>query len=149
MTIARSSCEDGSIWYTEQLGYAKIAGKWGLAIQTEEGGYGIEPDYETFSFNDAPRQLRVKAIETIPDLLEKMILVANETSAKIEQKIVEVHQIEFALNPIPTPAPQPPAVPYRAVTSTRVKAVAAEQTQPEVLPQKRLPLLPIKKQGGI
>ena len=104
--IARGSSDDDNHYWKQELGYAKIGAKWGIAIRTEEGfprDPPVEPDVEIFLFNDAPRHLRLKAIEKIPDLLEKMIVDANATSANIEQKIAEVRQIALALNPPPTP----------------------------------------------
>src|ERR1035438_6975485 len=67
-------------FYSEEIGYAKIGGKWGIAIRTLEGNYQ-DPDNERaeqWLFNDAPRLLRVRAVEGIPELLEALLKQASQ-----------------------------------------------------------------------
>jgi len=81
---------DGS-WYrlgrTRRLAYGKKDGKWGLLtyIIAEESD-----EYEEFAFlREAPRDLRLNAIDKLPELLdalvEKAVQTAQEASRKAEK----------------------------------------------------------------
>src|SRR2546425_10149850 len=59
----------GSYW-ARDLGYAKVGGKWGIALRTRDGDAGDpdSEDVERWLFNDAPRALRLQAIDHVPAL---------------------------------------------------------------------------------
>jgi hypothetical protein len=57
---------DGMCYYYEQVGFAKINGKWSLAIRTVDGDVRDDDDIESWPFNEAPRGLRVKAVYKLP-----------------------------------------------------------------------------------
>src|ERR1700686_1961932 len=61
--------QDQTSFWSDHLGYQKISGKWGIALRVVSGFHGHEDDadVETWLFNDAPRPLRLKAIEKIPE----------------------------------------------------------------------------------
>src|SRR5579864_541814 len=52
--------------WSEELGYEKITGKWGLAIRVIENPSGRIDNQWLFA--DAPRDLRVQAVDAIPRL---------------------------------------------------------------------------------
>jgi hypothetical protein len=82
-------------WYwSEDLGYAKVGGTWGIALRTVKG-YGDPEDetVETWLFNDGPRPFRLAAIEVIPKLLEKLSSEADETAKKIRLRLAEVQEV--------------------------------------------------------
>jgi hypothetical protein len=86
--------EDGSYW-GERIGYEKIAGAWGIALETTYGNRS-DPDgekVERWLFNEGPRWLRLSAIEFIPQLLEALSSEADKTAKKIRLKLVEVQQV--------------------------------------------------------
>lgn len=86
--------DDLSFW-SEDLGYAKIGGKWGIALRTVFGDYNY-PDQESVErwlFNDAPRSMRLLGIGKIPELLEKLSTEATEATYKIKGKLEEAHQV--------------------------------------------------------
>jgi hypothetical protein len=90
--------EDPSYW-SEELGYAKVGGKWGIALRTISGSYS-NPEHdnvEDWLFNDAPRLLRLSAIEKIPELLEALSKEAAETSAKIKAKLADAQEVAAAV----------------------------------------------------
>lgn len=90
--------EDGEQEYREQVGYAKIGGKWGIALRTvNEVVYRDDSDIEQWLFNDAPRQLRLKAIDFIPDMLCELSKEAANFTEKITKKTVDVQQLVSAL----------------------------------------------------
>jgi len=83
--------ENSGYYWHHDLGYAKFSGKWGLAIRTVSGEYGPpEEEVDQWPFNEAPRSLRIEAVEKIPDLLERLVSDVNDTSAKIIEKSAEV-----------------------------------------------------------
>jgi len=75
---------DGEYW-ERRIGYARVGGKWGLALATESGNMHYE-DVQEWLFNDAPRPMRAEAIDHIPTLLEEMIKRADETATELRKK---------------------------------------------------------------
>jgi hypothetical protein len=84
----------GGYSWSQQIGYAKVGGKWGLAIRSTSHDWSYpEPDEETWAFADAPRSLRVKAAPHIPDLLEKLIQDASDMAQEIEKQSEEIDNL--------------------------------------------------------
>jgi hypothetical protein len=81
---------------SDDIGYAKIDGTWGIALRTVQG-HGELPEEEcsteTWLFNDAPRSLRLAAIGHIPDLLKKLSEEAVETTDEIKKKLSITQEI--------------------------------------------------------
>jgi hypothetical protein len=61
-------------FYIEKLGYAKVNGKWGLAIRAIWGHIQFDgaSKSEEWPFGDAPRHIRIKAVAKIPALIEQL-----------------------------------------------------------------------------
>jgi hypothetical protein len=98
----------------EQLGYAKIGGKWGVSLRTESGNHvtGDRFEEESWLFNDAPRTLRLTAIEQVPELLEKLSAEAAETTKKLKTKLSGVQEVSEAVKAAAgVKRVQPPPVP--------------------------------------
>ena len=113
--VTISASNDGGAYSEHKLGYAKIGPRWGLVIRLEEG-HEANPDSEVIEmlpFNDAPRHLRLMAVEKIPELIEKLNTEAVATTTRINAKSSEVSQIALAA----TPPPRPPS-PARPAPST-------------------------------
>src|SRR6266852_6315323 len=94
------SDEDGcGNYWSEEVGYAKVERKWGIAIRTRNGNHREVEDRESeaWLFNDAPRPLRIDAIDKIPDLMEKLIKAADKTTKKIDQKMADASKLADAL----------------------------------------------------
>lgn len=71
--------------YVEQLGYGKYKGKWGLLVAGWcEETFDGQCDQEYF-LRDAPREIRLAAVEKIPDLLEALA----EKAARISQQAIK------------------------------------------------------------
>ncbi|MBB5055786.1 hypothetical protein HDF16_000455 [Granulicella aggregans] len=97
VTISEIEDEDGN-WSREQLGYVRIGSRWGVALRSSSGMRGDpgEPD-ETFSaFADAPRQLRIRAVEHIPKLLDQLSGEAEAMIAKLSPKVDEISELTLA-----------------------------------------------------
>jgi len=79
-----------------ELGYTKLGSKWGIALRSVAGNYGTDPEgitHEQWLFNDAPRAFRIKAVEKLPDLLEKLAEEADDTAGMIKGRIVQAQQL--------------------------------------------------------
>jgi hypothetical protein len=82
-------------FHTRGIGYAKVNGKWGIALRTIDGDYtnpGFE-DSEEWPFNDAPRSQRIEAVAKLPDLIEKLVEVAASVTDEISTKIKDAEQV--------------------------------------------------------
>ncbi|MEP7011629.1 MAG: hypothetical protein ABJC13_15000 [Acidobacteriota bacterium] len=92
---ARSSNSEDSEYWSRHIGYAKVGHKWGLALSMASGPEGPEgPEEEEWLFSDAPRWMRVEAVDHIPDLLEHLVERANEVAESLQKQTD--HAREFA-----------------------------------------------------
>jgi hypothetical protein len=77
------------------FGYGKLREKWGLLIN-------VYPDYDPepnlVFLKDAPREIRVVAIDRIPDLLERIAEEATKLNQRVMEKAELAGQIAAALN---------------------------------------------------
>jgi hypothetical protein len=93
--------EDGSGNFSKRdLGYAKVTGKWGIALRAIHGNHNTPDDstVEEWLFNDAPRALRIEAIEKLPDLFEHLSKEAESAARQIAGKTERAKQLVSALN---------------------------------------------------
>lgn len=102
----------------EQVGYCKVNGKWGIAIQRVWGDYN-RGDFETegpWLFSDAPREMRLNSVDKIPELIGALSQRASETAKKIQDKTQEVRELAGVIDQITKlhkaglPQPPPPLV---------------------------------------
>jgi hypothetical protein len=79
---------DGWTSWRKYIGYAKLKGKWGIALAscTDHGGEPAD-DWESWPFNESPREMRLEAVEFIPKLLEELTKEAAKTSQKLRSKL--------------------------------------------------------------
>jgi uncharacterized protein YoxC len=100
---ASGSEADGSYW-SHNIGYAKVSGKWGLAISYASGytAYGPPDDDEEWLFNDAPRWMRTRAIDGIPDLLEKLVKQADKVAADLQEKSARARELAETISSVAT-----------------------------------------------
>jgi hypothetical protein len=101
--IRLDSREDGSGNYTKRdLGYAKIGGRWGIALRTMTGNHNT-PDIsnvEEWLFNDAPRSLRIESVEKLPDLFDGLIKEAETATAQIKARTSQAQHLAHILTEI-------------------------------------------------
>jgi hypothetical protein len=71
------------VYRVDSLGYSKKHGKWGLYVSSS-----IEEveHYEWWLLRDAPRELRIHAVDAIPKLLEAMVVKAKELTTEVNSK---------------------------------------------------------------
>jgi hypothetical protein len=120
----------------DQLGYAKIGGKWGLGIRriAGDGRDDFEELRGEWPFSDAPRAMRMSAVKSIPELIEELTAAAIQTLRDLNDKTQSVQEIAAgligvakqrsteapaqppyapkAMDPLPGPHPEPPP-PYK------------------------------------
>jgi hypothetical protein len=96
-------------YYTQDIGYAKVGGKWGVALRTVSGNhnYPDRDDVEQWLFNDGPRKLRLAAIEKLPELLKKLSEEAVETTKKIKDRLAEAQEVAAAVKHAAWGTPEP------------------------------------------
>jgi len=100
---------DGASYWSESIGYTKMAGKWGLAISTRSGREVMDEDnVEIWPFNESPRHLRLKALKFIPQLLDKLNKDAVDFVAKVVDGTSEIDLLTAAISSLdPAPAKLP------------------------------------------
>jgi hypothetical protein len=83
------------LYWSRDIGYAKVNSKWGISLRTINGQCS-DPDRsvtEEWLFNDAPRSLRLEAIDKIPELLEKLSQEAVRTTKDIRARLSEAQAV--------------------------------------------------------
>jgi hypothetical protein len=89
--------DSGENYWLLELGYAKVARNWGIAIRERSGSYlDASESGETWLFPNAPRVHRVAAVDKLPDLLAKLTLDATETAQQLREKIVAAQEVVAA-----------------------------------------------------
>ena len=93
--------ENGLEFTSEEVGYAKVGAKWGLAIRTMSGHEAANEytEYSEWLFNDAPRLLRLKAIDKIPQLFENLVVEVDKATRAVDSKLKELQELATALDP--------------------------------------------------
>ncbi len=106
VTVSRSATQEDAPWETfeERLGYAKINGRWGLSLctVTMDSNTGDEETQDSWLFNDAPRNLRLRAIEHVPALIEALAREAAQTAAKVSEGADFARQLAISVSAIAT-----------------------------------------------
>lgn len=96
-----STWEDGPFSTEEQLGYDKWAGKWGIALRKifeDKSSPNDQPeDVTTWTFAEAPREMRIRAISHLHELLAKLNEDAEKTTKSIIIKTIEAEQLAKAI----------------------------------------------------
>lgn len=115
---------DEEAFFTEDIGYARVGNKWGISLRKVEGNHRDpdDADVESWLFNDAPRALRLSAIDKIPELLEKLSSEAAKATAMIQKKLADAQAVAAAVNgESPQSKKVPPVKPNPAFGNSGVK----------------------------
>ena len=108
ITVQAVSENNGRHFWIEELGYGRIARKWGLTLRRRAGfesAAGVDEldEDDNWAFNDAPRSLRIKAIPKIPELITELDREAKELAKQISASVSEtvplVEAIEISEHP--------------------------------------------------
>jgi len=90
--------EDIERFWERSIGYAKVSGKWGIAIGSRSGFFD-DPETESWLFADAPRAYRLDSVDKLPELLEQLVMTAEETAEKLKVKVAVVNEVARAMVP--------------------------------------------------
>jgi len=93
--------EDVDGFFTEwDLGYARHAGRWGIVIRLTKGSrtHPDEENEDIWFFNDAPRFIKSKAIDLLPDLIEGLVAVSDKTADRLLRKTPTAQQLAGAVS---------------------------------------------------
>lgn len=87
---------------TDQIGYCKVNGVWGIALRRIWGDESRDEYNEDgpWLFNDASRDLRIHGVDKIPEVVEELAKAALSTQKKIEEKTLEVLGLAAAISPV-------------------------------------------------
>jgi len=100
VTIRLDHDPSGQDYSYEELGYDKVGNKWGITIRTRDGDHTApeEETVERWLFSEAPRRLRIAAVEKVPELLEALTEQAGETTEKIKNSTAYVRDLAAAIS---------------------------------------------------
>jgi hypothetical protein len=91
--------QDGLKYRVKDIGYAKVNGKWGLAIKSRSGHeISDEDEVEIWPFNEAPRQLRVLAVKSIPALLDQLYKDSVDIASQVNKGKSDVDILTQAIS---------------------------------------------------
>jgi hypothetical protein len=116
--------EGGFSYSSEDVGYAKINGKWGICLRKLAGNhqYPDSDSVEIWAFSDAPRIQRLQALDKIPNLLQKLSDEAATITARLQARLADVQVIADTVSSKPIQR-----LPIRPVTA-KVEVVAGSAT---------------------
>ncbi len=107
----RGDENDPSQYDCDQIGYCKVDGKWGIALRHIWGHEAFEVHNEEgpWPFKDAPREMRLRSVDKIPELIKSLSEEASSTTKKIQEKTKEVRELAAAIRSV-TPETKPKSV---------------------------------------
>lgn len=87
------------VYWHRSVGYDKVSSRaWGIAIcyRIVDADQVVRQEDE-WLFNEAPRKYRLEALDKLPQLLEKLTTVANNTAAALKKKVAATKQVATAI----------------------------------------------------
>jgi hypothetical protein len=90
--------EDTTEYSKSEIGYAKVSGEWGICLR-QVSGFADDPTVEheeRWQFDDAPRRLRLEAIDHLGDLLNTLVTEADTTADQLLAKVESAKQVAAA-----------------------------------------------------
>jgi len=103
----------------DQIGYCKVNGKWGIALQRVSGDdAGPDEPQGPWPFNDAPRNMRLEAVDKIPNIIEELSKEASRTAKIVQEKTRQVRELATAIGQIATP-PEPNTFDERVLAAAK------------------------------
>jgi len=95
--VVRADCAEDEpyIYDHDEIGYCKVNGVWGIALQHVWGNASRDEEAKDgpWLFNDAPREMRLACVDKIPDLIEALSKEALKTTKRVQEKTNEVRAI--------------------------------------------------------
>ena len=99
--IAGEVDHDTEYFWDRSIGYHKVSRSWGIAIRTRSGSLTDQRvDEEKWRFNDAPRSIRLEALDKLPDLLAELVKVASDTANALKIKLATTKQVAMTIRQV-------------------------------------------------
>ena len=93
--------DDYDNYWRRDVGYARLNGRWGLALRKINGHHGsADNDVEEWHYNDAPRSYRIEALDKLPDLLEELVKNAERTAKKLKESTTAAQELAAILKTV-------------------------------------------------
>ena len=95
------------VYWHRSIGYDKVSSRvWGIAIcyRVVDADQVVRQDDE-WLFNEAPRAYRLEALDKLPQLLEKLTNVADQTAAALRKKVAATKQVATAITGVTSSVP--------------------------------------------
>jgi len=95
----REDDDSPEVFDRDQIGYAKVEGRWGIALRRIWGDASLDVHRQDgpWLFNDAPRELRLLGVDRIPELIEALAKEAFNTAKRVQEKTKEVRELADAI----------------------------------------------------
>jgi hypothetical protein len=95
-----SSSEDGMFTHWLRLAYGRRKQDWGFLIEelVEDLNNPQTDDCEVWAFRKAPRDFRLKAVDSIPALLEKLLKESAEAASSVTKKVEFTTELASSLS---------------------------------------------------
>lgn len=98
---SRGGSHDRDLSYAiEEIGYAKVNGKWGIALRIRSGDeqqYPNEECIEEWPFNESARAMRLRAIDKIPELIKVLSQAASAVTMELQGKLADAQAVAGAV----------------------------------------------------
>ena len=96
--LSGNDAPDGRYWHRD-IGYAKVEGRWGIALRDVKGYYSApdDEDFEVWLFKDAPQWMQIETVGKLPDLLDAIVKRTQDTTKKLRSKTEEARKLAEAL----------------------------------------------------
>jgi hypothetical protein len=91
--------EDGTQKFHE-VGYAKINGRWGVALRSIQDDDPTGAEYtsiDKWAYNEGPRTMRVDAVQKFPELLDELVKKADKHTRKLKEGTDTAREVIDAL----------------------------------------------------
>jgi hypothetical protein len=100
--VDRGDDDNPHLYNLDQIGYCKVDGKWGLSIRRIWGDQLTDDKNEDgpWLFNDASREMRLRSVDKIPEVITKLAKEAFDTTKRIQEKTKEVLDLAKAITQV-------------------------------------------------
>ena len=100
--VTFASCDDDDqpwIRTTEELGYSKVRNKRGISLRVVQHNDQIdEVEVESeWLFNEAPREMRIRAVDHLPELIKALTTEATSTAKRVAAKALFASKLADAI----------------------------------------------------
>lgn len=111
VSVEETSEQESPFSYNLKLGFQKQGGKWCLVVEDYVVNEAIDEydRYEIWPFKDAPRDLRLKVVDHIPELLRELVDKSSKAKSELFQKFEYARALAAGLVPDALPEMKPGA----------------------------------------